>query len=250
MKKLFILLLVMFVLASCAPENKTPTVETPPSQEETPVTPETPKEPFEESPLSSVVVTTENPTKTLQGTWLMYTGGNITDNLIVSFDYSGENHKAVYADKEGNLLGTMMDVKEDKITQIYISGLANYTFLNHKWNSTGTLSVYYTDSHTGRQTIHNLLKYSDSFIDEAAYDDATIIHGLWVNSDKSKGLRFLPDDILWTYSGNSSEKCRWKDSDGNTISVVDSFGFSEKVPFAKIGDNLLIYKGEKYYKID
>ena len=119
-----------------------------------------------------------------------------------------------------------------------------------KANETGTLSIYYTDKNTGKETAHSLRKYSDSFLYECAYEDISSIHGLWVNEDKTKGLRFLPDGILWVYSGIDSEKCKWKDSDGNSIAMLDSFGFSEKVPFARIGDNLLVYDGEKYYKAD
>ena len=256
MKKLVIIIFALLFLISCAAMPEGSTVQdtsnaTEDAKEEKPSgTPEEQKDPFEESPLSLVSVTVESPTKDLQGTWVMYPGGNVPDNVLVVFDRTGANHKAVYENKEGELLTSVVYLDGDKITQLYISGLANYTFLKHQWNSTGTLSIYYTDKNTGKETAHSLRKYSDSFLDEGAYEDISSIHGLWVNEDKTKGLRFLPDGILWVYSGIDSEKCKWKDSDGNSIAVLDSFGFSEKVPFARIGDNLLVYDGEKYYKAD
>ena len=254
MKKLVIIIFALLFLISCAAMPEGSTVQdtsnaTEDAKEEKPSgTPEEQKDPFEESPLSLVSVTVESPTKDLQGTWVMYPGGNVPDNVLVMFDRTGANHKAVYENKEGELLTSVVYLDGDKITQLYISGLANYTFLKHQWNSTGTLSIYYTDKNTGKETAHSLRKYSDSFLDEGAYKDISSIHGLWVNEDKTKGLRFLPDGVLWVYSGIGSEKCKWKDSDGNSIAVLDSFGFSEKVPFARIGDNLLVYDGEKYYK--
>ena len=256
MKKLVIIIFALLFLISCAAMPEGSTVQdtsnaTEDAKEEKPSgTPEEQKDPFEESPLSLVSVTVESPTKDLQGTWVMYPGGNVPDNVLVMFDRTGANHKVVYENKEGELLTSVVYLDGDKITQLYISGLANYTFLKHQWNSTGTLSIYYTDKNTGKETAHSLRKYSDSFLDEGAYEDISSIHGLWVNEDKTKGLRFLPDGILWVYSGIDSEKCKWKDSDGNSIAVLDSFGFSEKVPFARIGDNLLVYNGEKYYKAD
>ena len=256
MKTLVIIMFVLLSLMSCAAMPEESTVQdtsnaTEDTKEEKPSeTPEEQKDPFEESPLSLVSVTVESPTKDLQGTWVMYPGGNVPDNVLVVFDRTGANHKAVYENKEGELLTSVVYLDGDKITQLYISGLANYTFLKHQWNSTGTLSIYYTDKNTGKETAHSLRKYSDSFLDEGAYEDTSSIHGLWVNEDKTKGLRFLPDGVLWVYSGVGSEKCKWKDSDGNSIAVLDSFGFSEKVPFARIGDNLLVYDGEKYYKAD
>ena len=254
MKKLVIIIFALLFLISCAAMPEGSTVQdtsnaTEDAKEEKPSgTPEEQKDPFEESPLSLVSVTVESPTKDLQGTWVMYPGGNVPDNVLVMFDRTGANHKAVYENKEGELLTSVVYLDGDKITQLYISGLANYTFLKHQWNSTGTLSIYYTDKNTGKETAHSLRKYSDSLLDEGAYEDISSIHGLWVNEDKTKGLRFLPDGVLWVYSGIGSEKCKWKDSDGNSIAVLDSFGFSEKVPFARIGDNLLVYDGEKYYK--
>ena len=256
MKKLVIIMFALLFLISCAAMPEESTVQdtsntTEDAKEEKPSgTPEEQKDPFEESPLSLVSVTVESPTNDLQGTWVMYPGGNVPDNVLVVFDRTGANHKAVYENKEGELLTSVVYLDGDKITQLYISGLANYTFLKHQWNSTGTLSIYYTDKNTGKETAHSLRKYSDSFLDEGAYEDISSIHGLWVNEDKTKGLRFLPDGVLWVYSGVGSEKCKWKDSDGNSIAVLDSFGFSEKVPFARIGDNLLVYDGEKYYKAD
>ena len=256
MKKLVIIIFALLFLISCAAMPEGSTVQdtsnaTEDAKEEKPSgTPEEQKDPFEESPLSLVSVTVESPTKDLQGTWVMYPGGNVPDNVLVMFDRTGANHKVVYENKEGELLTSVVYLDGDKITQLYISGLANYTFLKHQWNSTGTLSIYYTDKNTGKETAHSLRKYSDSFLDEGAYEDISSIHGLWVNEDKTKGLRFLPDGVLWVYSGIGSEKCKWKDSDGNSIAVLDSFGFSEKVPFARIGDNLLVYNGEKYYKAD
>ena len=254
MKKLVIIIFALLFLISCAAMPEGSTVQdtsnaTEDAKEEKPSgTPEEQKDPFEESPLSLVSVTVESPTKDLQGTWVMYPGGNVPDNVLVMFDRTGANHKVVYENKEGELLTSVVYLDGDKITQLYISGLANYTFLKHQWNSTGTLSIYYTDKNTGKETAHSLRKYSDSLLDEGAYEDISSIHGLWVNEDKTKGLRFLPDGVLWVYSGIGSEKCKWKDSDGNSIVVLDSFGFSEKVPFARIGDNLLVYDGEKYYK--
>lgn len=254
MKKLVIIIFALLFLISCAAMPEGSTVQdtsnaTEDAKEEKPSgTPEEQKDPFEESPLSLVSVTVESPTKDLQGTWVMYPGGNVPDNVLVMFDRTGANHKAVYENKEGELLTSVVYLDGDKITQLYISGLANYTFLKHQWNSTGTLSIYYTDKNTGKETAHSLRKYSDSLLDEGAYEDISSIHGLWVKEDKTKGLRFLPDGVLWVYSGIGSEKCKWKDSDGNSIAVLDSFGFSEKVPFARIGDNLLVYDGEKYYK--
>lgn len=256
MKKLVIIMFALLFLMSCAAMPEESTVQdtsntTEDAKEEKPSgTPEEQKDPFEESPLSLASVTIESPTKDLQGTWVMYPGGNVPDNVLVVFDRTGANHKAVYENKEGELLTSVVYLDGGKITQLYISGLANYTFLKHQWNSTGTLSIYYTDKNTGKETAHSLRKYSDSFLNEGAYEDISSIHGLWVNEDKTKGLRFLPDGVLWVYSGIGSEKCKWKDSDGNSIAVLDSFGFSEKVPFARIGDNLLIYDGEKYYKAD
>ena len=256
MKKLVIIIFALLFLMSCAAMPEESTVHdtsnaTENTKEEKPSeTPEEQKDPFEESPLSLVSVTVESPTKDLQGTWVMYPGGNVPDNVLVVFDRTKANYKAAYENKEGELLTSVVYLDGDKITQLYISGLANYTFLKHQWNSTGTLSIYYTDKNTGKETAHSLRKYSDSFLDEGAYEDISSIHGLWVNEDKTKGLRFLPDGILWVYSGIDSEKCKWKDSDGNSIAVLDSFGFSEKVPFARIGDNLLVYDGEKYYKAD
>lgn len=256
MKKLVIIIFALLFLISCAAIPEESTVHdtsnaTEDAKEEKPSeTQEEQKDPFEESPLSLVSVTVESPTKDLQGTWVMYPGGNVPDNVLVVFDRTGANHKAVYENKEGELLTSVVYLDGDKITQLYISGLANYTFLKHQWNSTGTLSIYYTDKNTGKETAHSLRKYSDSLLDEGAYEDISSIHGLWVNEDKTKGLRFLPDGVLWVYSGVGSEKCKWKDSDGNSIAVLDSFGFSEKVPFARIGDNLLVYDGEKYYKAD
>ena len=256
MKKLVIIIFALLFLISCAAMPEGSTVQdtsnvTEDAKEEKPYgTPEEQKDPFEESPLSMVSVTVESPTKDLQGTWVMYPGGNVPDNVLVVFDRTGANHKAVYENKEGELLTSVVYLDGDKITQLYISGLANYTFLKHQWNSTGTLSIYYTDKNTGKETAHSLRKYYDSFLDEGAYKDISSIHGLWVNEDKTNGLRFLPDGVLWVYSGIGSEKCKWKDSDGNSIAVLDSFGFSEKVPFARIGDNLLVYDGEKYYKAD
>ena len=256
MKKLVIIIFALLFLISCAAMPEGSTVQdtsnaTEDAKEEKPSgTPEEQKDPFEESPLSLVSVTVESPTKDLQGTWVMYPGGNVPDNVLVVFDRTKANYKAAYENKEGELLTSVVYLDGDKITQLYISGLANYTFLKHQWNSTGTLSIYYTDKNTGKETAHSLRKYSDSFLDEGSYEDISSIHGLWVNEDKTKGLRFLPDGVLWVYSGVGSEKCKWKDSDGNSIAVLDSFGFSEKVPFARIGDNLLVYDGEKYYKAD
>ena len=256
MKKLVIIIFALLFLISCAAMPEESTVQdtsnaTEDTKEEKPSeTPEEQKDPCEESPLSLVSVTVESPTKDLQGTWVMYPGGNVPDNVLVVFDRTKANYKAAYENKEGELLTSVVYLDGDKITQLYISGRANYTFLKQQWNSTGTLSIYYTDKNTGKETAHSLRKYSDSFLDEGAYEDISSIHGLWVNEDKTKGLRFLPDGILWVYSGIDSEKCKWKDSDGNSIAVLDSFGFSEKVPFARIGDNLLVYDGEKYYKAD
>ena len=256
MKKLVIIMFALLFLMSCAAIPEKSTVQdtnsaTEDTKEEKPsVIPEEQKDPFEENPLSLVSVTVESPTKDLQGTWVLYPGGNVSDNVLVVFDHAEANHKAAYENKEGELLSSVVYLNGDKIVQLYISGLANYTFLKHQWNPTGTLSIYYTDKNTGKETAHSLRKYSDSFLDEGAYEDISSIYGLWANEDRTKGLRFLPDGVLWVYSGNDSEKCKWKDSDGNGIVVLDSLGFSEKVPFAKIGDNLLVYDGEKYYKAD
>ncbi|MGN1190937.1 MAG: hypothetical protein ACI4SL_11155 [Candidatus Ornithospirochaeta sp.] len=196
-------------------------------------------------------VTPEIPVQDLQGTWRMNTGGNITDRLLICLDYDDEvKHSAAYAEKVGQLMTTMSLIENSVIYQLYISGYVNYVPLAYRWNSDGSLTVTYTDKNTGNKTVHSMYKYSDSFIDEDAFENPSLLYGLWVTADKGKGLRFLDDGVLWVYKGNGSEKCRWRDSDGNALVIVDSFGFSEKVPVAKIGENLLIYNGKKYYKVD
>lgn len=244
MKKTFIFLFaVLSLMVSCTPENKQPTVEVPPKEEEIV------KDPYEESPLGSISVTPDIVTKDLHGTWLMGTGGNITDKLIICLDEDGV-HKAVHAEKEGQLLLTMTTISNQVIYQLWISDYVQYEPLAYAWNGPDSIKATYTDKNTGNKTSHSMYKYSDSFIDETAFDDASALHGLWVDAGKSKGLRFLPDGVLLIYKGNSSEKCKWKDGDENALLVMDSFGFSEKVPFVKIGDNMLVYKGEKYYRTE
>ncbi|MGN5455785.1 MAG: hypothetical protein ACI4XN_07330 [Candidatus Kurthia intestinigallinarum] len=250
MKHFLIPLLIILLFVSCsAPESNVPPVEVPPAVEVPPVEEEE-KDPYETSPLSSVSVTPDTTTQTLQGTWLMYSGGNVSDNLILCFDSSDEKHKVVYADKTGGFIGNQISISSTQIVQIWLSGMADYIVPSYSWDSKGFLNIAYVDKNTGKTYRHSLVKYSDSFIDETAFEDTSLLYGLWVNADKTKGLRFLSDGTLWIYKGNSSEKCKWKDSDGNALAVMDSFGFSEKVPFTKIGDNLFVYKGEKYFKAE
>ena len=110
MKKLVIIIFALLFLISCAAIPEESTVHdtsnaTEDAKEEKPSEiPEEQKDPFEESPLSLVSVTVESPTKDLQGTWVMYSGGNVPDNVLVVFDRTGANHKAVYENKEGELL--------------------------------------------------------------------------------------------------------------------------------------------------
>lgn len=249
--KPFVFALVFLSIISCTPTVQSPN-EPPQQTEETkPAEPETPSDPCKESPLSSVSITQEKITaKDFQGTWLMYPGGTIEDKLILYFDSTGKQHKVVYSDKEGDFITNQISITSTQIVQIYLSGMANYIVLSFTWYADDELDLKYYDKNTGRTYRHSLVKYSDSFIDETAFEDTSLLYGLWVNADKTKGLRFLSDGTLWIYKGNSSEKCKWKDSDGNALAVMDSFGFSEKVPFTKIGDNLLVYKGEKYFKAE
>lgn len=249
--KPFVFALVLLSIVSCTPAVQSPN-EPPQQTEETkPAEPETPSDPCKESPLSSVSITHEKITaKDFQGTWLMYPGGTIEDKLILCFDSTGKQHKVVYSDKEGDFITNQISITSTQIVQIYLSGMANYIVPSFTWYADDELDLKYYDKNTGKTYRHSLVKYSDSFIDETAFEDTSLLYGLWVNADKTKGLRFLSDGTLWIYKGNSSEKCKWKDSDGNVLAVMDSFGFSEKVPFTKIGDNLLVYKGEKYFKAE
>lgn len=254
MKHFFVMLLVLMLLVSCSapessnvPSTTNPSTPVPPEKEE----PEKVKDPNEDSPLSSVSITQEKITaRDLQGTWLMYSGGNIEDKLILCFDSTDKQHKVVYSDKEGSFITNQIFITSTQIAQIYLSGMANYIVPSFTWYTDDELDLRYYDNNTGKTYRHSLAKYSDSFIDETAFEDSSLLYGLWVNADKTKGLRFLSDGTLWVYKGNSSEKCKWKDSDGNALAVMDSFGFSEKVPFVKIGDNMIVYNGERYYKAD
>ena len=249
--KPFVFALVLLSIISCTPAVQSPN-EPPQQTEETkPAEPETPSDPCKESPLSSVSITQEKITaKDFQGTWLMYPGGTIEDKLILCFDSTGKQHKVAYSDKEGDFITNQISITSTQIVQIYLSGMANYIVPSFTWYADDELDLKYYDKNTGKTYRHSLVKYSDSFIDETAFEDTSLLYGLWVNADKTKGLRFLSDGTLWIYKGNSSEKCKWKDSDGNALAVMDSFDFSEKVPFTKIGDNLLVYKGEKYFKAE
>lgn len=249
--KPFVFALVLLSIVSCTPAVQSPN-EPPQQTEETkPAEPETPSDPCKESPLSSVSITQEKITaRDLQGTWLMYPGGTIEDKLILCFDSTGKQHKVAYSDKEGDFITNQISITSTQIVQIYLSGMANYIVPSFTWYADDELDLKYYDKNTGKTYRHSLVKYSDSFIDETAFEDTSLLYGLWVNADKTKGLRFLSDGTLWIYKGNSSEKCKWKDSDGNALAVMDSFGFSEKVPFTKIGKNLLLYKGEKYFKAE
>ena len=249
--KPFVFALVLLSIVSCTPAVQSPN-EPPQQTEETkPAEPETPSDPCKESPLSSVSITQEKITaRDLQGTWLMYPGGTIEDKLILCFDSTGKQHKVAYSDKEGDFITNQISITSTQIVQIYLSGMANYIVPSFTWYADDELDLKYYDKNTGKTYRHSLVKYSDSFIDETAFEDTSLLYGLWVNADKTKGIRFLSDGTLWIYKGNSSEKCKWKDSDGNALAVMDSFGFSEKVPFTKIGKNLLLYKGEKYFKAE
>ena len=247
--KPFVFALVLLSIISCTPAVQSPNEPPQQTEEIKPTEPETPSDPCKESPLSSVSITQEKITaKDFQGTWLMYPGGTIEDKLILYFDSTNKQHKVVYSDKEGDFITNQISITSTQIVQIYLSGMANYIVPSFTWYADDELDLKYYDKNTGRTYRHSLVKYSDSFIDETAFEDTSLLYGLWVNADKTKGIRFLSDGTLWIYKGNSSEKCKWKDSDGNALAVIDSFGFSEKVPFTKIGDNLLVYKGEKYFK--
>lgn len=243
MKKLIFILFALLFLVSCMPESKVPSSEVPPNSE----IPQ--KDPYEESPLSSVTVEIDKPTKNIQGTWLMLTGGYVSDNLFLCFDYTSEFHPAVYAEKCGDLISNLTAASENQIIgQIWISGLADYRYIKYTWEADDDLDLRCYEPSTGKTYRHAMYKYSDSYIDGDAYDDTTLIYGLWVNEDRSSGVRFLSDGTLWIYKGESSEKCKWKDSDGNALYVMDSLGFSEKIPFVKIGENILVYNGEKLFK--
>ena len=81
-----------------------------------------------------------------------------------------------------------------------------------------------------------------------AYEDSSKLHGLWINGNRSKGYRFLPGGIMWAYSGDSSDKGKWKCPGNNAFYMMDSIGFTETKPFAIVGTNVLILNGVLYYK--
>ena len=234
------ILLMAALLFACAQPTVTEYPKTSPGTS-APVEPS--PDPYEESPLSTASLAENSMSKTLYGTFAF------TDTLgdTGPFLMSTTDGKA-WAVKRDDISAPytgFFEYVNDYLFRLFIDGVVNDNYAKYVWKNDKTInSINYPDE----TNLATWIKLSDSTIDLEAYEDSSKLHGLWINGNRSKGYRFLPGGIMWSYSGSSSDHGKWKCPGNNALYMMDSIGFTETKPFALVGTDVLILNGVLYYK--
>ena len=240
------ILLMTALLFACAQPTVTEDPKTSPGTS-TPVEPSVPVEPspdpYEESPLSTASLAENSVSKTLYGTFAFTdTLGDTGPFLMSTAD--GKAWAAKRDDISAPYTGYFKYI-DSQFLQLFIDGVVDYSHAQYVWDNSRTIrSIDYP----GATNLATWIKLSDSTIDLEAYEDSSKLHGLWINGNRSKGYRFLPGGVMWSYSGDSSDHGKWKCPGNNALYMMDSIGFTETQPFALVGTDVLILNGVLYYK--
>ena len=234
------ILLMTALLFACAQPTVTEDPKTSPG---TSVPVEPSPDPYEKSPLSTASLAENSVSKTLYGTFAF------TDTLgdTGPFLMSTADGKA-WAVKRDDISAPytgFFEYVNDYLLRLFIDGVVNDNYAKYVWKNDKIInSINYPDE-TNPAT---WIKLSDNTIDLEAYEDSSKLHGLWINGSRSKGYRFLPGGVMWSYSGDSSDQGKWKCPGNNALYMMDSIGFTETQPFALVGTDVLILNGVLYYQ--
>ena len=234
------IILMTTLLFACAQ----PTVAEDPKTSPEPSVPVEPStDPYEESPLSTASLAENSVSKTLYGTFAF------TDTLgdTGPFLMSTADGKA-WAVKRDDISAPykgFFEYVDDYLLRLFIDGVVNDNYAKYVWKNDKTVNSINYPEETNLAT---WVKVSDSTIDLEAYEDSSKLHGLWINGNRSKGYRFFPGGVMWSYSGDSSDQGKWKCQGNNALYMMDSIGFTETKPFALVGTDVLILNGVLYYK--
>ena len=235
-----IILLMAALLFACAQPTVTEDSKTSPELS-VPVEPS--PDPYEESPLSTASLAENSVSKTLYGTFAFTdTLGDTGPFLMSTTD--GKAWAVKRDDISAPYTGYFKYIDKDFL-QLYIEGVVDYSHAQYAWVDDRTIrSIDYP----GAINLATWLKISDSTIDLESYEDSSKLYGLWINENRTKGYRFLPGGVMWSYSGDSSDQGKWKCPGNNALYMMDSIGFTETKPFALVGTDVLILNGVLYYK--
>ena len=234
------IILMATLLFACAQPTVAEDSKTSP-EPSVPVEPST--DPYEESPLSTASLAENSVSKTLYGTFAF------TDTLgdTGPFLMSTADGKA-WAVKRDDISAPytgFFEYVNDYLLRLFIDGVVNDNYAKYVWKNDKTVNSINYPEETNLAT---WVKVSDSTIDLEAYEDSSKLHGLWINGNRSKGYRFFPGGVMWSYSGDFSDQGKWKCQGNNALYMMDSIGFTETKPFALVGTDVLILNGVLYYK--
>lgn len=240
------ILLMAALLFACAQPTVTEDPKTSPGTS-APVEPSVPVEPspdpYEESPLSTASLAENSVSKTLYGTFAFTdTLGDTGPFLLSTID--GKAWAVKRNDISAPYTGYFKYI-DSKFLQLFVDGVVDHGHAQYVWKNDRTInSLDYPNALNPATWI----KLSDDTIDLEAYEDSSKLHGLWINGNRTKGYRFLPGGVMWSYSGESSDQGKWKCPGNNALYMMDSIGFTETKPFALVGTDVLILNGVLYYK--